>query len=147
MCHSWKTGFLPFLASGLWRLYTFSFLITFFSFFLPDILNTGPFPDLTVITNRRWKIYVPPYQSHLQNLSFHLKIKIKLLAFKGCRDNLLYVNWSTTILYFYPPLSDFPEVHNCSPWANGLFGKNCFTDNGWLVFPKWNTIGFSLLIM
>lgn len=25
-------------------------------------------------------------------------------------------------------------------------GKNYFTDNGWLVFPTWNTIGFSLLI-
>lgn len=45
-----KTGFLPFIALGLWRLYTF-----FPSFFLPDILNAGPLPDLTVITNRRWK--------------------------------------------------------------------------------------------
>lgn len=84
---------VPFLVNWLFSLFCFRPVKTlyFFSFFSLRY----PFPDLTVITNRRWKIYVPPYQSHLQNLSFHLKRKIKLPAFKGCRDNLLYVNWST----------------------------------------------------
>lgn len=105
---------LDFFHLQLWACKDFTLFIN--SFFLPDILYVGPFSDPAVITNRR-KIHVPSYQSHLQNLSFHLKIKIKLLAFKGRRDNLLYVNWSTAIFCSYrwiTPVSAFLWVHNCS---------------------------------